>query len=287
MEATITLTGNIRFSTALRVDGASAASSYFAKLGQATTPAFATGDGNVNAGLFFTVGGGGDMIAHMSGKGVEAQSWTDIVSTFFVDIDMGANDILNVGTVDGVDISAHAARHESGGADQVDHDLLLGFDIAKHRIINDAGFSLLEMWSASKIDSDPRLKSRRIYLSFALPSGVAGGGFASLEHEGVLTSAVGIRLPSAATLIGISYSADATPGGARTYDVDFVSDPAGAPAVLGALAIDNSESDDARRDLSVAIAAGVFVGVEMNRTAGAGGSSFSEALVEIELEVDE
>jgi len=35
------------------------------------------------------------------------------------DLDMGTNDITNVGTVDGVDVSTHAARHENGGADEI------------------------------------------------------------------------------------------------------------------------------------------------------------------------
>jgi hypothetical protein len=40
------------------------------------------------------------------------------------DLDMGGNNITNVGTVDGVDVSAHAARHVSGGADEIDGDIL-------------------------------------------------------------------------------------------------------------------------------------------------------------------
>ncbi len=40
------------------------------------------------------------------------------------DLDMGANDIINVGLVDGVDVSAHAARHIQGGADEIDGDQL-------------------------------------------------------------------------------------------------------------------------------------------------------------------
>jgi len=42
------------------------------------------------------------------------------------DLDMNANDITNVGLVDGVDVSAHAGRHESGGADEIDVDGLAG-----------------------------------------------------------------------------------------------------------------------------------------------------------------
>ncbi len=41
---------------------------------------------------------------------------------FTNDLDVGTNDIVNVGTVDGVDVSAHAARHIRGGADEIDGD---------------------------------------------------------------------------------------------------------------------------------------------------------------------
>ena len=39
-------------------------------------------------------------------------------------LNMGTNDITNVGLVDGVDVSNHAARHVSGGVDQIDGDVL-------------------------------------------------------------------------------------------------------------------------------------------------------------------
>ena len=131
--------------------------------------------------------------------------------------------------------------------------------------------------------------TRRVYLSFGLTSGVQNSPSPTyLDHAGVSTAAVGIRLASAATLIGITYSADNTPGGARTYDVEVVSDPTGAPAVLGtALAIGNAEQDDARRDLSAAVGAGTLIGARIVRTAGTGKSSFDNVIVEIELEVME
>jgi hypothetical protein len=40
------------------------------------------------------------------------------------DLDMGTNDVTNVGLVDGVDVSAHSARHERAGADEIDGDHL-------------------------------------------------------------------------------------------------------------------------------------------------------------------
>ncbi len=44
---------------------------------------------------------------------------TDGGRTATGDFDMGANNIGNVGTVDGVNVSGHAARHNAGGADQL------------------------------------------------------------------------------------------------------------------------------------------------------------------------
>src|SRR5690606_39925125 len=44
---------------------------------------------------------------------------------FTGDVDLGSNDITNVNLVDGVDVSDHASRHESGGDDELD-----GYNIA-------------------------------------------------------------------------------------------------------------------------------------------------------------
>lgn len=40
------------------------------------------------------------------------------------DLDMGGQSVTNVNLVDGVDVSAHAARHVRGGADEIDGDVL-------------------------------------------------------------------------------------------------------------------------------------------------------------------
>jgi len=44
------------------------------------------------------------------------------------DIDMNGNDILSPGLVDGVDVSAHAARHQAGGADELTVSKLAGIE---------------------------------------------------------------------------------------------------------------------------------------------------------------
>jgi hypothetical protein len=48
------------------------------------------------------------------------------------DLDMNANDIIDVATVDGVDVSAHASRHQNGGADQLSHSVLAGLSSDDH-----------------------------------------------------------------------------------------------------------------------------------------------------------
>ncbi len=51
-------------------------------------------------------------------------------------------------------LPAHAANHHAGGSDEVDHNLLKNYFITEHRIINDAGTSTIQLWSASKIDAE-------------------------------------------------------------------------------------------------------------------------------------
>jgi hypothetical protein len=101
--------------------------------------------------------------------------------------------------------------------------------------------------------------------------------------EKVYSSEVGIRLSAAATLRGITFSADAADA-SRNYDVEILSDPAGSPAVLGSLAITN-ETDDARRDLSAAIGSGVLIGARLTRTSGTGKSDFTDAVVLAEISI--
>jgi len=59
------------------------------------------------------------------------QSWKEYVlyrdgGELYGDLDMNGNDILSPGLVDGVDVSAHAARHQAGGADPINVGTLPG-----------------------------------------------------------------------------------------------------------------------------------------------------------------
>jgi hypothetical protein len=128
-------------------------------------------------------------------------------------------------------------------------------------------------------------QSNRYFLKFSINGGVGAGGTQyMLIGEKTFSSEVGIRLPAAATLIGITYSADAADA-SRDYDVEVLSDPAGSPAVLGsALAISNVTAAS-RRDLSASIGATVLIGVRLTRTTGAGNSSFTDAVVLVEIEI--
>lgn len=47
-------------------------------------------------------------------------------------LDLSDNSIVEVDEVDGVDVSSHGSRHESGGDDEVDHDQLVGYNSDEH-----------------------------------------------------------------------------------------------------------------------------------------------------------
>ena len=49
--------------------------------------------------------------------------------------------------------SSHATSHNSGGGDELNHDNLVGFEDGEHLVINDAGTSATELWSAEKINT--------------------------------------------------------------------------------------------------------------------------------------
>ncbi len=66
--------GNVKFSDALRANVSSLVTSYFARLGFEGKPAFASGDGSQNAGLFFTLDGS-DGLPHMAARGKDVTEW--------------------------------------------------------------------------------------------------------------------------------------------------------------------------------------------------------------------
>ena len=68
------------------------------------------------------------------------------------------SDEISVGGLSGLLADAqtplgHAASHVGGQSDEVNHDTLLNYAVGQHRIINDAGTSSTELWSASKIST--------------------------------------------------------------------------------------------------------------------------------------
>lgn len=68
------------------------------------------------------------------------------------DVDMNGNDILSPGLVDGVDVSSHASRHHSGGADPI-------------------------YWNQLAINGDPNLNGHKILN----PEGASGGMVAGVK----------------------------------------------------------------------------------------------------------
>lgn len=109
----------------------------------------------------------------------------------------------------------------------IDHDLLLNFDIAEHRIINDAGTSTIEMWSASKIDSVTKAISAGIDLKDPVETGtLPGDGNITLSGEqtirGVATSSTRVCLSDQTS--GAENGAWVTAAGAWSRPSDFDSD---------------------------------------------------------------
>lgn len=92
-----------------------------------------------------TAGAGAGSFVNVTGDtmtGALAMSGNNItgVGTLSASSVSVTGNITVTGTVDGVDVSAHAARHQTGGADQVNHDLLTGFVANEH--INHASVSI-------------------------------------------------------------------------------------------------------------------------------------------------
>lgn len=101
-----------------------------------------------------------------------------------------AGDVTS-GTFDDARISESSVTQHEGA---IDHDALLNFDVAEHRVINDGGTSTTELWSASKIDSTIKAVSAGIDLKDPVATGTCpGDGNIVLSGEqtinGVLTSA--------------------------------------------------------------------------------------------------
>ena len=87
--------------------------------------ALAKTDGN------FVVGNGATWVAESGNTARTSLSLGTSNSPTFAGLTINGN-IAVTGTVDGVDVSDHSARHESGGADTIDHDLLTGFVSDEH-----------------------------------------------------------------------------------------------------------------------------------------------------------
>ena len=85
-------------------------------------------------------------------------------------LDMGTNNITNVGTVDGVDVSAHAARHIDGGADVVDGDKL--------EVTWTGHANYTPTTSPSEVDATDQLTAHLAGIDAAL----LGGGLHASDH---------------------------------------------------------------------------------------------------------
>jgi len=127
---------------------------------------------------------------------------------------------------------------------------------------------------------------RPYFRSFRIPDQVPLGGIINCEYQGVLTTVAGAINPLVTNLIAITVVVGTAAIAAGTsYTVEIVRDPATAPTVIGTLVIDDGDGRSTfRRDLSVGIPAGVEIGARITQTAGASPSTFSEGIIDIELE---
>lgn len=78
-----------------------------------------TGPGSAVADQLASYNGTSGKIIKDSGLATADVILRDGSIPFTGDVDLGTNAITNVGLVDGVDVSAHAARHQNGGADEI------------------------------------------------------------------------------------------------------------------------------------------------------------------------
>jgi len=119
---------------------------------------------------------------------------------------------------------------------------------------------------------------------FTVDDGVPNGGGRYLRlGEGVFSSQAGAMLTGDGELNGISFVADAADG-SRDYDLEILSDPAGAPVVLATLPISGVQRNRVR-GLAVSIVGLTEVGARLVRTSGSGPSSFNRVVVTVEVSI--
>jgi len=105
----------------------------------------------------------------------------------------GANVIPKAGAggtlADGFIAESNVTQHEGA----IDHDALTNFDLGEHRVINDAGTSTIETWSASKIDAELSAGFAGVDIKGGVDTTTFGEGNIALTGEqtlnGLLTSA--------------------------------------------------------------------------------------------------
>lgn len=121
--------------------------------------------------------------------------------------------------------------------------------------------------------------------STVVPSG--GTRFLRLG-QGVFSSETADLLTADGTIRGVSITVDQVDA-SRDFEVRVISDPSGAggtgPTTEGTLALPVSTLRSRRRDLAAVVSGLLDLGVSIVRTSGAGGSSFNEAVVIVEVSI--
>ena len=150
----------------------------------------------------------------------------DGTRAFAGNIDAGGNSVVNAaisanlltsGTLPDARIaSTGVTQHEAS----IDHDALANFSAGEHRIINDAGTSATELWSASKISSELADKKgvlRSVTTETASTTLDSTDDVVLVDASG---GAITITLPAAATDTGREYTIKKIDTSANAVTVD-------------------------------------------------------------------
>src|SRR5690606_37399584 len=92
-------------------------------------------------------------------------------------LDLGTNNIINVGTVDGVDISSHSTRHESGGVDEIQIENLSTLETNSNFVLRPNGSGGLIWLDLNNITDGYVYETRQVIAG----NGLTGGGDLSTD----------------------------------------------------------------------------------------------------------
>lgn len=115
--------------------------------------------------------------------------------------------------------------------------------------------------------------------TFARRAQVPNSGTLYLNHiDGVTASEVGLVLPAAVTITGLTISVnDANP--TKDYRLELIDDPTGTPSVLAFVDLLATNRSNIDRSFSVSVPSGTELGMRVRRITGAGNSNPLDRIV--------